>query len=151
MKNILLILVVFVFTTTTVEAQKMNRERIKLLKISYITDAINLTPTEAEKFWPVYNLYTNEIQILKRTLDVEMYRNIKMAGGIENISEIEAQKTLDQMLDLEQQIGDNKTNMIKDLSKIISAKKIVKLQRAERDFNRQILQEFGKRKRMQRQ
>ncbi len=58
MKNILLILVVFVFTTTTVEAQKMNRERIKLLKISYITDAINLTPTEAEKFWPVYNLYT---------------------------------------------------------------------------------------------
>lgn len=151
MKNILLILVVFVFTTTTVEAQKMNRERIKLLKISYITDAINLTPTEAEKFWPVYNLYTNEIQILKRTLDVEMYRNIKMAGGIENISEIEAQKTLDQILALEQQIGDNKTNMIKDLSKIISAKKIVKLQRAERDFNRQILQEFGKRKRMQRQ
>lgn len=151
MKNILIILSVFVLASTTIEAQKMNRERIKLLKTSYITDAINLTPTEAEKFWPVYNLYTKEIQILKRSLDVEMHRKIKLAGGIENISEIEAQKALDQMLSLEQQIGDNKINMIKDLSKIISAKKIVKLQRAERDFNRQILQEFGRRKRMQRQ
>ncbi len=149
MKKILLILAVLLFATSTVEAQKMNRQKIKLLKTSFITDAIDLTPSEAEKFWPVYNLYTNKIQKLKRSLDVEMQRKMKLPGGIENISEEEAQKTLNQMMSVELQIGDNKITMIKELSKIISAKKIVMLQKTERDFNRQILQEFGKRKRAQ--
>ncbi len=149
MKNFLLIISLIVFATSSVEAQKMNRQKIKLLKTAYITDAINLTPTEAEKFWPVYNLYTDKIQNLKKSLGVEIQRKIKLAGGIENVSETDAQKTLDQMLSLEKQIGENKINIIKELSKIISAKKIVNLQKAERDFNRQMLQEFGRRKRMQ--
>lgn len=149
MKNILLTLFIIVLTNSIVDAQNMNRPKIKLLKTSYITDAINLSPTEAEKFWPVYNLYTDKIQQLKRSLDVEIRQAIISSGGIENISETDAQNTLDQMLSLEQQIGDNKVKLITELSKIISAKKIVTLQKAERDFNRQILQEFGRRKRRQ--
>ena len=149
MKNILLILSIIVLTTSIVDAQNMNRPKIKLLKTSYITDAINLSPAEAEKFWPVYNLYTDKIQQLKQSLDIEIRQAILSAGGIENISETDAQITLDQMLSLEQEIGDNKVKLITELSKIISAKKIVILQKSERDFNRQILQEFGRRKRKQ--
>jgi len=149
MKNILLIVSIIVLTTSIVDAQNMNRPKIKLLKTSYITDAINLSPAEAEKFWPVYNLYTDKIQQLKRSLDIEIRQAIISAGGLENISETDAQNTLDQMLSLEQEIGDNKVKLITELSKIISAKKIVTLQKAERDFNRQILQEFGRRKRIQ--
>ncbi len=149
MKKALLILAVFVLATSTVVGQKMNRQKIKLLKTSFITDAVNLSPTEAEKFWPVYNLYTDKIHELKRSLDIEIRQAIKSAGGIENITETDAQKTLDQMLLLEHQIGDNKIKLITELSKIISAKKIIALQKSERDFNRQILQEFGRRKRVQ--
>ena len=149
MKNALLILTILMFATGSADAQKMNRTKMKLLKTSYITDAINLSPTEAEKFWPVYNLYTDNIQQLKRSLDVEIRQAINLAGGIENISESDAKNTLDHMLTLEQQIGDNKIKLITELSKIISAKKIVTLQKAEKDFNRQILQEFGRRNRMQ--
>jgi len=149
MKNILLILSIIVLTTSIVDAQNMNRPKIKLLKTSYITDAINLSPAEAEKFWPVYNLYTDKIQQLKQSLDIEIRQAILSAGGIENISETDAQNILNQMLSLEQEIGDNKVKLITELSKIISAKKIVILQKSERDFNRQILQEFGRRKRKQ--
>lgn len=31
------------------------QERVKTEKIAYLTDALELTPAEAEKFWPVYN------------------------------------------------------------------------------------------------
>lgn len=151
MKNLFLILSILLFTVNTADAQKMTRTKIKLLKTSYITDAINLSPKEAEKFWPVYNLYTDKIQELKRSLEVENRQTIISAGGIENISEEDARSTLDQMLLFEKQIGDTKIELITELSKIISAKKIVTLQKAERDFNRQILQEFGRRKGMQRQ
>jgi len=30
-------------------------ERLKSMKVAYITQELNLTPAEAEKFWPVYN------------------------------------------------------------------------------------------------
>ncbi len=34
---------------------KEQRERLELFSIQFITKKLNLTPTEAEKFWPVYN------------------------------------------------------------------------------------------------
>jgi len=149
MKKIILVLIVLVFSIAKVEAQKMNRQKIKLLKTSFITDAIDLSPREAEQFWPIYNMYTDKIQDLKRSRDTDIQHTLKSNGGIDNVSEEDAQKTLDHMLSLEKQIGENNATMIKELNKIISAKKIIKLQRAEHDFNRQMLEEFGRRKRMQ--
>ena len=32
-----------------------NKEKLKAHKIAFITDRLQLTPAEAEKFWPVYN------------------------------------------------------------------------------------------------
>ena len=37
-------------------------QRVEVLKKAYVTDELNLSPQEAEKFWPVYNNYQNEIK-----------------------------------------------------------------------------------------
>jgi hypothetical protein len=34
---------------------KEQRERLELFKVQFITKKLNLSPTEAEKFWPVYH------------------------------------------------------------------------------------------------
>ena len=34
---------------------KEQRERLELFSIQFITKKLDLTPTEAEKFWPLYN------------------------------------------------------------------------------------------------
>ena len=34
---------------------KEQRQRLELFSIQFITKKLNLTPAEAEKFWPVYN------------------------------------------------------------------------------------------------
>jgi hypothetical protein len=36
--------------------------RIEVIKMAYITRELNLTPQEAQNFWPVYNNYVNEIK-----------------------------------------------------------------------------------------
>jgi hypothetical protein len=41
------------------------QEKIQALKIAFITQKLKLTPAEAEKFWPVYNQYNNEIKTLR--------------------------------------------------------------------------------------
>ena len=129
--------------------QHRNRQKIALLKTAFITDAINLTPKEAEKFWPIYNLYSDKIRASKMALEGGLQREIRFAGGVENLSDEQSQKIIDNVVLLEQQITDHKIKLIQELSTIISAKKIIGLKKAERNFNRRILQEYGKRRRIQ--
>lgn len=67
MKKYLLFLLVFFGTFSVAFAQNSNarNEKIKALKIAFITQKLHLTATEAEKFWPVYNQYENEIRQLR--------------------------------------------------------------------------------------
>jgi hypothetical protein len=145
MNKSILIIFISIFATSSLLAQKINRQKIKLLKTSFITDAINLTPDEAEKFWPVYNLYSDEMRGFRNAMEKGLMQEYKLSNGIDNITEVQAQQFLARVQDLEQEIMNNKISMVQDLSKIISAKKIVKLHKAERDFNRRMLQEYGRR------
>jgi hypothetical protein len=36
------------------------QERIKNLRIAYISDKLGLTPDQAEKFWPIYREFAEE-------------------------------------------------------------------------------------------
>ncbi len=150
MKKLLFILLTILLTTSTAVAQQqINRQKIKALKTSYITNALSLTPKEAEKFWPVYNLYSDKIQALKMELEGGFHRKIQLAGGLENITESQAKKFIDEIIYNEKQITENEISLINELSNVISAKKIISLKKADREFNRRILQEYGKRRRLQ--
>ncbi|WP_372792648.1 hypothetical protein [Lutibacter sp.] len=150
MKKLLFILLTILFTTSSALAQQqINRQKIKALKTSYITNALSLTPKEAEKFWPIYNLYSDKIQALKMELEGGFHRKIQLAGGLENITESQAQKFIDEIIYNEKQITENEISLINELSTVISSKKIISLKKADREFNRRILQEYSKRRRLQ--
>jgi Skp family chaperone for outer membrane proteins len=42
-------------------AQDSANNRIEALKIAYITKELNLSPEEAQQFWPLYNQYSSEV------------------------------------------------------------------------------------------
>jgi len=68
MKKYLLFLIALFGSFTFVFAQNANSQRsekIKALKIAFLTQKLQLTSAEAEKFWPVYNQYENEIRQLR--------------------------------------------------------------------------------------
>ncbi len=44
-----------------IENSKM-AQSIDALKMAYITKELNLSPDEAQKFWPIYNYYSSEIK-----------------------------------------------------------------------------------------
>ena len=69
MKKYILILLSLSGSFLFANAQNENAQRagkIQELKIAFITQKLELTPTEAEKFWPVYNQYDNEIRNLRK-------------------------------------------------------------------------------------
>jgi hypothetical protein len=42
--------------------QAQNGNRLEALKIAYITKKMDLSPEEAQKFWPIYNQYAAELK-----------------------------------------------------------------------------------------
>jgi len=42
-------------------------QKLEAIKIAYITKELNLTPGEAQRFWPEYNSYSNEVKLARTT------------------------------------------------------------------------------------
>lgn len=55
---------VFIFHLTSFAQQ--NFEAIESEKIAYITKELKITPSEAQKFFPIYNKYMDELKELKK-------------------------------------------------------------------------------------
>lgn len=148
MKKYVYTLLFFVLISTTVAAQmNKNRQRIKALKTSYITDELELTSSEAEKFWPIYNLYNTKIQKLRSSTEGGLKRVIQQEGGLENITEEQAKSYLDKSIFTEKEIAEYRAEMMKEFLKILPAKRIIKLHKIERAFNKRMLQEYGNKRR----
>jgi UDP-N-acetylglucosamine:LPS N-acetylglucosamine transferase len=70
MKNSILYLLLLVIAMPAL-AQKggkssYNKEKLESAKIAFITKRLDLTPKQAEKFWPLYNQhYKNKKELLK--------------------------------------------------------------------------------------
>jgi len=76
MKKQFLTALFFVATITSVFAQKNQngpgeklpgKEKIKALYIAFITQELNFTETEAEKFWPIHHQYNEDLMNAKKT------------------------------------------------------------------------------------
>ena len=128
----------------TFYSQEFKKERIKALKIAYITKDLNLSSTEAEKFWPVYNTF-DEKQFELRMVKMRKIRQDLKSKPLESFSDAEANNLLNQIDNLEEETFQNKKKLIVDLRKIISPMKILKLKQAEDDFNKTLLKQYRKR------
>lgn len=66
-------LISFLFIGGLAKAQEQPtdpQQTIEALKVAFISKELNLTPDEAQKFWPVYNQYTKEIvEVIKNNPD----------------------------------------------------------------------------------
>ena len=140
MRNILLILL---FVGTGLYAQNDRKDRIKALKTAFITERLDLSSAEAEKFWPIYNAYETKMEGIRKGERREIH--MKLKGGLESISESEASALIDKSIAYREKEIANRKLLIQDLSSAISAKKIIRLIKAEDDFKRKLLERMKKR------
>ena len=138
MKRIILGISLLLLSSLSLVAQN-SRDQIKALKTAFISNALELTPGEAEKFWPVYNAFGQNIHEVKIVKTQQIARKIRLAGGLENLSNAEADTLLQDFIDIDFNVANEKKKLHKNLKGIISSKKIIKLFRAEQNFNKELL------------
>lgn len=138
-----IIITVFLLFSTITFAQNFRekREKIKALKVAYITEQLSLTTEEAQKFWPIYNANEDkqfELRHKKMRAIINKFEN----GGLEKLSDKEATTLIDQIETIEDELHNSKKAYIRELKTVISAKKIIKLKKAEDEFNKKLLKQF---------
>jgi hypothetical protein len=115
-------------------------EKIDALKAAFITKQLDLTPDEAEKFWPVYNQYQNEIQALNQS---RMANTNNAKPDIDNMSDADVNKMIENELMYEQQQLDIRKKYVAQFEKVLSVKKVAKLFQAEKDFKLYLLHQMS--------
>jgi hypothetical protein len=103
-------------------------KKIQAMEMAFITKELNLTPDEAQRFWPVFNQYRNE---LKATVQQE-------------------RKSIDQ-LDRQQKVLDIRKKYREDFSKVMNQERASRVFGAEEEFKSIVRREFQKRQMEKRQ
>jgi len=133
-------LIITLLCISTVFAQHPNkRKKIKALKTAHITNELNLTGKEAEKFWPIYNASQEERHQLRSE---SRQLRIKLKEDFNAISENEAKTILQKSIDLQNRMHEVNNKLTSSLMKFLPAKKIILLKKAEDDFTRKLIQKF---------
>ncbi len=136
----------FLSISITAQGKKGSRKKIQALKIAYITEQLDLTEKEAEKFWPVYNTYDKKLTQLRYIEKGELRKKIKELGGLDVLNDNDAKTIALKMLALDEQAHETATIFFKKLSTILSYKKILKLRVAEGNFKRKLLKKLRRKK-----
>lgn len=127
------------------ERIKEKKEQVKSHKVAFITQELNLTPDEAAKFWPIYNAF-EEKQAEIRKQKIKSYKDRQDDDLLDKMSEKEAQSALNQMEITEDELHKLRKKFITDLKNVLPAVKILKLKRAEDEFNRKLVEQLRDRR-----
>lgn len=120
------------------------QEKIKNLRIAYISDKLGLTPDQAEKFWPVYREFSDKRRDIRQEF-VEARKGMKQ----DNPDPAKQEQLVKLGLTLKQRELDLEKTYSDRLLKVITAQQILNLRRAEGDFQRIILEQIQQRRTMQ--
>jgi hypothetical protein len=133
------------FLTVTIAAGqgRPGMDKIKSLKVAFITERVDLTSKEAAMFWPVYNEHEEALSQIRRKERVEIRSKM---DDFENLSEDEADKLLDQLIELEKEKQELNTLFLSNIRSVISPKKTLLLIKAEEDFKKRLLRQIQQRR-----
>lgn len=127
------------------ELQPLNPERMKELKAqktAYLTTKLELSTEEAQRFWPVYNEFDAKRETLRKELR-DMHRAAREGQGA--ISESKAKELLAKGLEIREREARLEREYSDRFVQSIGAVKTLELNRAERDFHREVLKRFRER------
>ena len=121
-------------------AQRPSHEKLESVRIALITERLSLTPEEAQQFWPVYNQINEKRKQLKR----EGFRQRRI-DNTDSLTDEQAQARIEAYLNLRRQELALEEEAAERYATVLSPKQVLQLFRAERDFQRMMLKQLGRR------
>jgi hypothetical protein len=142
-----IIICLMLFSINAVKGQEQtDNEKLTAYKIAFFTQRLDLTPAEAEKFWPVYNDYSAR----KSKLQIDRISMIRYATQNEaNMSEAELSETADKLARTFVDEASLVATFSNDLKKALPPAKVIRLFQIENQYKQQLLRELNQRRQEQ--
>ena len=148
MKRIISVLLSLVMVAGIMQAQNNNkqdqkkaandwRERVRAEQVAFITSELDLTETEAQAFWPVYN----DIQKQRRQAFQETGEAYKALS--EGVDGNDAASLLDKYLDAKKAGEKVEAQAVARYKKVLPVSKVAKLLLAEEKFRQNQIHRLG--------
>ena len=136
---------IFVFAYAQAQGPRMKekREKIESMKVGFLTQKLNLSPTEAKAFWPVYNQYENDLEQLRMNRRAERK---SAREDLDGITDKEIEKLVDGEILFKQQELDLRKKYHAQFKQLLPIKKVALLYRAEEEFKKELLQKLQERR-----
>ncbi len=109
-------------------------------KIAFFTSEIDLTPEEAQQFWPVYNQFLKETQNA-HTKSAKALQALKNRSG-EKLTEAELQKRIDEYVASIAAQDEVFVKYAVEFKKVLPMEKVAKLYVAEEKFRIKMIRRF---------
>ncbi|BAX79517.1 hypothetical protein [Labilibaculum antarcticum] len=147
-RTLIILTLVLTFSTSGIAQEKEHgmhhqmSERFEAQKISFITQKLELTPDEAQLFWPLYNELGK-----KKKENREQAKTLfrKLRNNSEELSDKELGDISDELIELKLQEAHLQKEYHLKYKKILSAKKILTLYHSERQFQSMLLRQIKER------
>lgn len=144
MKKIFVGIAILFLVHSSISAQQRgqraaNQEKIQAFKVSFFTEKLQLSPAEAEKFWPLFNQFEKDKKALRSKYD-------KKGSRIELLSDNEVKDYILRQMEKEQEMIDLRKGYIMDFMDVLPIRKVAMLQRIDREYKKAILDEIRNRR-----
>ena len=121
-------------------AQGDDRQKIQAAKIALITNRLNLSPEQAQQFWPIYNEYNARKQDLNKHV-----RQLNNTQGRQSFTNSDVLSDLKEINATKQKLADLNDEYLNKFLKVISPNQVAELYKTEQDFNKILLQRMNQR------
>ncbi len=139
----ILVFCVLLLSSVLFAQHKPDKDKLKSLKVAFLTERLDLSSKEAQAFWPIYNEYEYKRDAMHEQKKDQVYRRMRDA---ENLSEKEAGELVKLYLIFEENEEEMDKNFTERVRKVISAKKTLLLMRSEYEFKKQLLKQYRHKK-----
>lgn len=107
-------------------------ERVESQRIGFITQRVDLSAEQAQKFWPVYNAYRKE--------ERELQKSRAPGQKFQSMTDDEAVAFVDNLMVVEQKILDLRKGFINDIQSMLQPRQILRFLQAERAFKERLVE-----------
>jgi len=143
MKYLIIIALLFTFPSLS-SAQRNGQDRFKEIeafKVTYLTGKLELSADEAKIFWPIYNAWQSEQQVLRKERMQKMISFRKIAE-IEELSDSEVQILILNDFNIKQRELNLDKKYYYKLKSSLPIKIVGKFYRAQEAFKKEILAKY---------
>lgn len=130
----LLLMGVFLTSSHAQVDPEQREARLAAFRAEVFTRVLNLTPEEAQQFWPVYNEYTDRRE--------QIQQDLKANKQLDQMSDAEVEEQIRRHFEMKQRELDLEKEAYQKLRKVLPLRKVAKLPAAEREFRESLVKKL---------